>query len=264
MIFCYKKCKGRITNWLNRIVPADANNDVEPNPPPPTSLFVDTSINRPVTNLMIESDQEEQEGDKEDPYSNIGGLSPINMHSNIPQPVTESNPSPSTSPLPQTSSSVVMLSDDEQETDGEQGYMKPVQSSSVVGEREADKNTPVPSSSNTLQLPKQLAKPKKLKKTLNYMSRRFSARILNKQKCPDNKEQVIMDKAMEKKKKDLEMLPISKPLTPVAQAVTDRLYNEAKISKGGPVKKSNSKTTTKATRVRGRPRKDSSVDTSSV
>ena len=38
------------------------------------------------------------------------------MHSNIPQPVTESNPSP----LPQTSSSVVMLSDDEQETDEEQ------------------------------------------------------------------------------------------------------------------------------------------------
>ena len=212
MIFCYKKCKGRITNWLNRIVPADANNDVEPNPPPPpTSLFVDTSINRPVTNLMIESDQEEQEADEEDPYSNIGRLTPINMHSNIPQPVTESNPSPSTSPLPQTSSSVVMLSDDEQETDEEQGYMKPVQSSSVVGERESDKNSPVPSSSNTLQLPKQLAKPQKLKKTLNYMSRRFSARILNKQNSSDNKEQDIMDKAMEKKKKDLEMLPLSKP-----------------------------------------------------
>ena len=123
------------------------------------------------------------------------------MHSNIPQPVTESNPSPSTSPLPQTSSSVVMLSDDEQETDEEQGYMKPVQSSSVVGEREADTNTPVPSSSNTLQLPKQLAKPQNLKKTLNYMSRRFSARILNKQKSSDNKEQDIMDKAMKKKKK---------------------------------------------------------------
>ena len=72
----------------------------------------------------------------------------------IPQPVTESNPSPSTSSLPQTSSSVVMLSDDEQETDEEQTYMKLVQSSSVAGEREADKNIPVPSSSNTLQLPK--------------------------------------------------------------------------------------------------------------
>ena len=43
------------------------------------------------------------------------------------------------------------------------------------------------------------------------MSRRFSARILNKQKGSDNKEQDVMDKAMEKKKKDLEMLPISKP-----------------------------------------------------
>ena len=32
------------------------------------------------------------------------------------------------------------------------------------------------------------------------------------------------------------MQTISKPLTPVAQAVTDRLYNEDKISKGGPVK----------------------------
>ena len=202
MIFCYKKCKRRITNRLNRIVPADANNDVEPNPsPPPTSLFVDTSINRPVTNLMIESDQEEQEGDKDDPYSNIGGLSPINMHSNIPQPVTESNPSPSTSPLPQTSSSVVMLTDDEQETDEEQGYMKPVQFSSVVGEREADKNTPVPSSSNTLQLPKQLAKPQKLKKTLNYMSRRFSARILNKKKVLITKNKILWIKPWRRKRK---------------------------------------------------------------
>ena len=34
---------------------------------------------------------------------------------------------------------------------------------------------------------------------------------------------------------------ISIPLTPVAQAVTDRLYNEDKISKGGPVKKSSTK-----------------------
>ena len=45
------------------------NTDVEPHPPP-TSLFVDTSINRPsASNLMVESDQEE--GDEEDPYSNI-------------------------------------------------------------------------------------------------------------------------------------------------------------------------------------------------
>ena len=34
------------------------------------------------------------------------------------------------------------------------------------------------------------------------------------------------------------MQTISIPLTPVAQAVTDRLCNEDKISKGGPVKKS--------------------------
>ena len=68
------------------------------------------------------------------------------------------------------------------------------------------------------------------------MSRRFSARILNKQKSADNKEQDSMVKAIQKKKKDLEMQPISKPLTPVAKAVTDRLYNEDKISKGGPVK----------------------------
>ena len=51
------------------------------------------------------------------------------------------------------------------------------------------------------------------------------------------------------------MQTISKPLTPVAQAVTDRLYNEDKISKGGLVKKSS----TKATRGRGRSRKNSSV-----
>ena len=51
------------------------------------------------------------------------------------------------------------------------------------------------------------------------------------------------------------MQTISKSLTPVAQAVTDRLYNEDKISKGGQVKKSN----TKATRGRGRSRKNSSV-----
>ena len=70
MIFCYKKCKGRITNWFNRIMQANGDNNTtdEPNPPA-ISLFVDTSINRPSTsNLMVESDQE----DEEDPYSNIG------------------------------------------------------------------------------------------------------------------------------------------------------------------------------------------------
>ena len=80
------------------------------------------------------------------------------------------------------------------------------------------------------------------------MSRRFSARILNKQKSADNKQQDSMVKAIQKKKKDLEMQPISKPLTPVAQAVTDKLYDEEKISKGGPVKMSSSKSTPKASR----------------
>ena len=51
------------------------------------------------------------------------------------------------------------------------------------------------------------------------------------------------------------MQTISIPLTPVAQAVTDRLYNEDKISKGGPVKKSS----TKAARKRERSKKKSSV-----
>ena len=142
-----------------------------------------------------------------------------------------------------------MLSDDEQETDEEQGYMQPAplsrDSSCQTG---ADNNTPVPSSSNTPQLPKQVAKPQKVKKTLTDMSRRFSARILNKQKSADNKQQDSMVKAIQKKKKDLEMQPISKPLTPVAQAVTDRLYDEEKISKGGPVKMSSSKSTPKASR----------------
>ena len=57
------------------------------------------------------------------------------------------------------------------------------------------------------------------------------------------------------------MQSISRPLTPVAQAVTDRLYNnDDKISKGGPVKKSS----TKATQGRGRLRKNSSVNNSAV
>ena len=56
------------------------------------------------------------------------------------------------------------------------------------------------------------------------------------------------------------MQTISKPLILVAQAVTDRLCNEDKISKGGPVKKSSTKSTPKASRERGRPRKNSSVE----
>ena len=93
-----------------------------------------------------------------------------------------------------------------------------------------------------------------MKKTLTDIRRRFSKRILlKKQKGGDNQgQETVKDK---QKKKDLEMQAISKPLTPVAQAVTDRLYNEDKISKGEPVKKSS----TKATRGKGRSRKNSSV-----
>ena len=58
------------------------------------------------------------------------------------------------------------------------------------------------------------------------------------------------------------MQPISRPLTPVAQAITDRLYNENKISKGGPAKKS--KASPKASRGRGRPKKKNSSLNSSV
>ena len=148
----------------------DDNTDVEPHPPP-TSLFVDTSINRPSTsNLMVESDQE----DEEDPYSNIG-LPPTTMAPTVHivhQPVTVSNP------ILQRSSSVVMLSDDEQENDEEQGanqYMQPValqmsttttttdpsadNTSSFIPLSQADRITPVPSTSNDPQLPQQVTKP---------------------------------------------------------------------------------------------------------
>ena len=81
--------------------PDDDKTDVEPNPPL-TSLFVDTSINRPsASNLIVESDQE----DEENPYSNIG-LPPTTTAATVPivhQPVTVSNPKL------QRSSSVVML-----------------------------------------------------------------------------------------------------------------------------------------------------------
>ena len=261
MIFCYKKCKGRITSWVNRIMQADSDNIVVKPHPSPISLFVDTSINRPSTsNLMVESDHE----DEEDPYSNIA-LPPTTMDPTVPivhQPVTVSNSL-------QRSSSVVMLSDDEQDTDEEQGanqYMQPLAlqvptsvkstDSSVdnVPSTQANTITPLPSTSNDPQLPQQVPKPQKVKKTLTYISRRFSKRILlKKQKGGDNQAQETVKG--KQKKKDLEMQTISKPLTPVAQAVTDRLYNEDKISKGGPVKKSS----TKATRGRGRSRKNSSV-----
>ena len=264
MIFCYKNCKGRITSWVNRIMQADSDNIAVKPHPSPISLFVDTSINRPsASNLMVESDQE----DEEDPYSNIG-LPLTTMAPTVPivhQPVTVSSPL-------QRSSSVVMLSDDEQDTDEEQGanqYMQPLAlqvptsvkstDSSVdkVPSTQANTIIPLPSTSNEPQLHQQVPKPQKVKKT--YISRRFSKRILlKKQKGGDNQAQETVKG--KQKKKDLEMQTISKPLTPVAQAVTDRLYNEDKISKGGPVKKSN----TKATGGRGRSRKNSSVKNSAV
>ena len=150
MICCYKKCKGRITSWFNRIMQVDDDNiSVEPHPSP-ISLFVDTSINRPSgANLMVESDEE----DEEDPYSNIG-LPPTTMAPTVPivhQPVTVSNPL-------QRSSSVVMLSDDEQDTDKEQRvnqYVQPalqvhtsVKSTDNVPSTQAKTITPVPSTSN--------------------------------------------------------------------------------------------------------------------
>ena len=254
MICCYKKCKGRITSWFNRIMQAnDDNISVEPHPSP-ISLFIDTSINRPsAANLTVESDEE----DEEDPYSNIG-LPPTTMAPTVPivhQPVTVSNPL-------QRSSSVVMLSDDEQDTDEEQRanqYIQPialqvhtsVKSTDNVPSTQANTIIPVPSTSNN---PQQVPKQQKVKKTLTDTSRRFSKRILlKKQKDGNNQGQETVKG--KQKKKDLEMQTISKPLTPVAQAVTDRLYNEDKISKGGPIKKPS----TKAARERGRSKKHSSV-----
>ena len=102
---------------------ADSDNIVVKPHPSPISLFVDTSINRPfASNLMVESDHE----DEEDPYSNRSiALPHATMDPTVPivhQPVTVSNPL-------QRSSSVVMLSGDEQDTDEEQGanqYMQPL------------------------------------------------------------------------------------------------------------------------------------------
>ena len=67
---------------------------------------------------------------------------------------------------------------------------------------QADTITPVPSSSNEPQLPQQVTKPQKVKKTLTDICRRFSARILlNKQKSGNNKEQKTV-KGKQKKKGD--------------------------------------------------------------
>ena len=123
----------------------DDNIAVEPHPSP-ISLFVDTSINRPsAANLMVESDKE----DEEDPYSNIG-LPLTTMAPTVPivhQPVPVSNPI-------QRSSSVVMLSDDEQDTDEEQPIAlqvhTSVKSTDNVPSTQAKTITPVPSTSMTL------------------------------------------------------------------------------------------------------------------
>ena len=112
----------------------------------------------------------------------------------VHQPVTVSSPSPPSS-LPQRSSSIIMLSDDKQETDEEQGanqYMQPValQVPTSVKKKnshpsagkiatikkatpssEADKIIPVPSLSNEPQLPQQVTKPQKVKKTTTDISR---------------------------------------------------------------------------------------------
>ena len=75
---------------------------------------------------------------------------------------------------------------------------------------------------NEPQLPQQVTKPQKVKKTLTDISRRFRTRILQKKtKQKHGKEQETVKG--KQKKKDLEMQFISRPLTPVAQAVTDRL-----------------------------------------
>ena len=196
MICCYKKCKGRITSLFNRIMQADDDIiSVEPHPSP-ISLFVDTSINRPsAANLMVESDEE----DEEDSYSNIG-LPPTTMAPTVPivhQPVPVSNPL-------QRSSSVVMLSNDEQDTDEEQRanqYVQPialqvhtsVKSTDNAPSSQANTITPVPSTSNDPQLPQQLPKQQKVKKTLTDISRRFSKRILLKnQKDGNNQGQELL------------------------------------------------------------------------
>ena len=152
----------------------DNNTTDEPNPPP-ISLFVDTSINRPSTsNLMVESDQE----DEEDPYSNIG-IPPTTIAPTAPivnEPLTVSTQSL------RRSSSVVMLSDDEQDTDQEQEtnqYMQPVSSqmstsinstdtsadktSTPISSTQVDTITQIPSSTNELQLPQKVSKQKNVK-----------------------------------------------------------------------------------------------------
>ena len=142
MIFFYKKFKGIITNWFNRIMQANGDNNTtdEPNPSP-ISLFADTSINRPSTsNLVLESDQE----DEEDPYSNIG-IPPTTMAPIAP--IVNESLTVSTQSL-RRNSNVVMLSDDEQDTDQEQEtnqYMQPVSSQMSTSINSTDTSADKPS-----------------------------------------------------------------------------------------------------------------------
>ena len=50
MIVCYKKCKGRITNWFNRIMQANGDNNTtdEPNPPP-----ISVTVTRNTLSVMV-------------------------------------------------------------------------------------------------------------------------------------------------------------------------------------------------------------------
>ena len=192
----------------------DNNTTDEPNPPP-ISLFVDTSINRPSTsNLMVESDQE----DEEDPYSNIG-ISPTAMAPTAPivnEPITVSIQSL------RKNSSVVMLSDDEQDTDQEQEsnqYMQPVSSqmstsinstdtsadktSAPISSTQVDTITQIPSSTNELLLPQKVSKQINVKNIVTDIGKRYFTRFQKKQKSGDNQVQETVKG--KQKKKDLEM-----------------------------------------------------------
>ena len=73
-----------------------------------------------------------------------------------------------------------------------------------VPSSQANTITPVPSTSNDPQLPQQLPKQQKVKKTLTDISRRFSKRILlKKQKDGNNQGQETVKG--KQKKKDFEM-----------------------------------------------------------
>ena len=126
--------------------------------------------------------------------------------------------------------------------------------SAPISSTQVDTITQIPSSTNELQLTQKVSKQKDVKNIVTD-GKRYFTRFQKKQKSGDNQVQETVKG--KQKKKDLEMQIISKPLIPAAQAVTDRLYNEDKISKGGPFKKSGTKSTPKASKGRGRPKKKS-------